>query len=247
VPFETPGAVERAQRVAAVAAMIYLVFNAGYSATGEAIELRASLCDEAIRIARLLLRLFPGEPEILGLTALLLLQHSRTPARFDAQGNLVLLDDQDRSLWNRKMIDEGVALLDKALRHAQPGPYQVQAAIAALHTKANTPQETDWKQIDLLYASLEHLQPSPVVSLNRAVAAWKVRGAQAGLTMIEPLSGELGGYFYFYGVKGAFLMELERLDEAREAFNKAISLANSASEAAHIRQQLDKLARVSTP
>ncbi len=243
VPFETPGAVERAERVAAVAAMIYLVFNAGYSATGEAVELRGSLCDEAIRIARLLLKLFPGEPEILGLTALLLLQHSRSAARFDVDGNLVLLDDQDRRLWNGQLIAEGVALLDKALRHAQPGPYQIQAAIAALHTQAKTPGETDWKQIELLYASLEQQQPSPVVSLNRAVATSKVNGPQAGLSMIEPLAGDLASYFYFHGVKGAFLMQLKRPEEARNAFNRAIALAATASEAAHIRQHLDRLNR----
>ena len=132
VPFETPGAVERSERLAAVAAMIYLIFNEGYSASGDTAEIRAPLCEEAIRLARLLLRLFQSEPEIMGLTALLLLQHARAAARFDADGALVLLDDQDRSLWNQKMIAEGLALIDKAMRHRRSGPYQVQAAIAAL-------------------------------------------------------------------------------------------------------------------
>jgi RNA polymerase sigma-70 factor (ECF subfamily) len=241
VPFETPGAPERAERLAAVAAMIYLVFNEGYSASGDSAPMRAPLCDEAIRLARLLLRLFQTEPEIMGLTALLLLQHSRTPARFDADGSVVLLEDQDRGLWNRKLIAEGLALIDKAIRHRQRGPYQIQAAIAALHARAARPEETDWAQIDLLYAALEELQPSPVVTLNRAVAVAKVRGPAAALEMIEPLAPRLSGYFHFFGVKGALLMQLGRADEAREAFGQAIAKANTAAEAAHIRMHLDRL------
>jgi RNA polymerase sigma-70 factor (ECF subfamily) len=241
VPFETPGAPERAERLAAVAAMIYLVFNEGYSASGDSAPMRAPLCDEAIRLARLLLRLFQTEPEIMGLTALLLLQHSRTPARFDADGAVVLLEDQDRGLWNRKLIAEGLALIDKAIRHRQRGPYQVQAAIAALHARAARPEDTDWAQIDLLYAALEELQPSPVVTLNRAVAVAKVRGPAAALEMIEPLAPRLSGYFHFFGVKGALLMQLGRADEAREAFGQAIAKANTAAEAAHIRMHLDRL------
>ena len=191
VPFETPGAVERAERLAAVAAMVYLIFNEGYSASGASEVARAPLCDEAIRLARLLLRLFQSEPEIMGLTALLLLQHARAAARVDAQGNIVLLDDQDRGLWDHKMIAEGLALIDKAVRHKRRGPYQVQAAIAALHARAARPEDTDWAQIDLLYAALETLQPSPVVTLNRAVAVSKVRGPDVALAMIEPLAARL--------------------------------------------------------
>jgi RNA polymerase sigma-70 factor (ECF subfamily) len=243
VPFETPGAVERAERLAAVAAMIYLIFNEGYSASGDEIAVRAPLCDEAIRLARLLLRLFPAEPEIMGLTALLLLQHARAPARFDADGSIVLLEDQDRTLWNAQMIAEGLALIDKAMRHRRPGPYQVQAAIAALHARAKRPEDTDWAQIDLLYATLERLQPSPVVTLNRAVAVAKVRGPAAALAMIEPLAPRLSGYFHFFGVKGALLLQLGRPGEARVAFNQAIALANTAAEAAHIRLHLDRLIR----
>src|SRR5271168_369095 len=191
VPFETPGAIERSERLAGVAAMIYLIFNEGYSASGNTFEARAPLCEEAIRLARLLLRLFQSEPEIMGLTALLLLQHARAAARFDANGELVLLDDQDRTLWNQKMIAEGLALIDKAMRHRRSGPYQIQAAIAALHARAETPEDTDWAQIDLLYGALEVMQPSPVVTLNRAVAVSKVRGAEADLAMIEPLEPRL--------------------------------------------------------
>jgi RNA polymerase sigma-70 factor, ECF subfamily len=247
VPFETPGAVERSERLTAVAAMIYLIFNEGYSASGDTAEIRAPLCEEAIRLARLLLRLFPSEPEIMGLTALLLLQHARADARFDAEGAVILLDDQDRSRWNQKMIAEGLALIDKAMRHRNSGPYQVQAAIAALHARAEKPEDTDWKQIDLLYGTLEIMQPSPVVTLNRAVAVSKVHGPQAALEMIDPLAPRLSNYFHFFGVRGAFLMQLGRNDEARVAFDRAIALANTSAEAAHIRMHLDRLMRDSQP
>jgi len=153
----------------------------------------------------------------------------------------VLLDDQDRTLWNGEMIAEGLALIDKAMRHARPGPYQVQAAIAALHDRAARPQDTDWTQIDRLYANLEIMQPSPIITLNRAVAVAKVRGAEAALAMVETLGERLSGYFYFHGVRGAFLLELGRAEEARVAFNRAIALANTPAEAAHIRMQLDRL------
>jgi RNA polymerase sigma-70 factor (ECF subfamily) len=245
VPFETPGAPERAERLGAVAAMIYLVFNEGYSAAGEAIGVRAPLCEEAIRLARLLLRLFPSEPEIMGLTALMLLQHARTAARFDAAGDLVLLDDQDRSRWNAAMIAEGLALIDKAMRHRRTGAYQIQAAIAALHARAAKPEDTDWAQIDLLYGSLEILQPSPVVTLNRAVAVAKLRGPQAALDMIAPLEGRLSNYFHYFGAKGALLLQQGRRDEARTAFDRAIALARTPAEASHIRMHLDRLKRES--
>jgi RNA polymerase sigma-70 factor, ECF subfamily len=241
VPFETPGAVERAERLAAVAAMIYLLFNEGYSASGGTAHVRVSLCEEAIRLARLLLRLFPSECEIMGLTALLLLQHARAPARLDVRGEIVLLDDQDRGLWNRELIAEGLVLVDKALRHRRPGPYQVQAAIAAVHAQGARPEDTDWAEIDRLYAILETLQPSPVITLNRAVAVAKLQGPAPALAMIEPLAARLSGYFHFFGLKGALLMQLGRAEEARIAFDRAIALANTAAEAAHIRLHLDRL------
>ena len=177
----------------------------------------------------------------MGLTALMLLQHARAPARFDANGEIVLLEDQDRTQWNRKMIEEGLALVDKALRHRKPGPYQVQAAIAALHARAAKAAETDWQEIDLLYGLLERMQPSPVVTLNRAVAVSKVRGPEEALAMIEPLAERLSGYFHFFGLKGGLLMQLGRNEEARVAFDRAIALANTAAEAAHIRMHLDRL------
>ena len=241
VAFEAPGPIERSERLAAVAAMVYLIFNEGYSTTGESAPLKAPFCDEAIRLGRLLLRLYQAEPEMMGLLALMLLQHARTAARLDAEGAIVLLEDQDRRLWDRDKITEGVALLDKAMRHNRPGAYQIQAALAALHDRAPRPEETDWPQIDLLYAALERLQPSPVVTLNRAVAVSKARGAAEALAMIEPLEQALGGYFHFFGVKGALLLQLGRHAEAREAWGRAIALANTAAEAAHIRLQIDRL------
>ena len=239
--FETPGAAQRNERMATVAAMIYLVFNEGYSARSEEPRGRAALAEEGIWMARLLLRVFPQEPEVMGLAAVMLLQQARAPARFDADGGIVLLEDQDRSLWDQERISEGLALIDKAMRHRRPGPYQVQAAIAALHARAKRAEDTDWAQIDLLYANLERLQPSPVVTLNRAVAVNKVRGPAAALEMIEPLGPKLSSYFYFHGVKGSLLQQLDRRAEARAAFDRAIALANTPAEAAHIRQHLDHL------
>jgi RNA polymerase sigma-70 factor (ECF subfamily) len=247
VPFETPGAVERSERLGVVAAMIYLLFNEGYSASGGTEHVRASLCEEAIRLARLLLRLFPSEPEIMGLTALLLLQHARTPARLDAEGSIVLLEDQDRRLWERELIGEALALIEKAMRHRRPGPYQIQAAIAGVHAHAARAEDTDWSEIDLLYGALERLQPSPVVTLNRAVAVSKVRGPAAALEMVDALAEPLGGYFHFHGVKGALLMQLGRSREARTAFDQAIALAHTPAEAAHIRLHLDRLIKDSQP
>ncbi len=241
-PFEAPDAIERGRRLRTVATMIYLVFNEGYSASGGEALLRAPLCEEAIRLARLLLRLYPAEPEMMGLTALMLLHHSRAKARFDADGQIVLLDQQDRSLWDRRLIDEGLALIDKAMRHRAPGPYQVQAAIAALHVRAARPEDTDWAEIDQLYTTLERLTPSPVVTLNRAVAVSKLAGPEAALAMIEPLGERLESYFHYHGARGRLLLELGRAEEARVAFDRAIALANTPAEAAHIRTHLDGLA-----
>jgi len=241
VPFETPGAVERAERLAAVLAMVYLVFNEGYSA-GPKDEERCLLADEAIRLGRLLLRMYQTEPEVMGLLALMLIQHSRSAARFNSAGEIVLLEDQDRSLWRGPLIQEGLALIDKAMRHARSGPYLVQAAIAALHARAARYADTDWAGIDALYATLEQLTPSPVVTLNRAVAVSKTQGPQAALDMIGALEPALGGYFHFHGARGAFLLQIGEKRAAREAFDRAIALANTPAEAAHIRMHIDRLA-----
>jgi RNA polymerase sigma-70 factor (ECF subfamily) len=173
----------------------------------------------------------------------MLLQHARADARLDADGAIVLLEDQDRSRWDRNHIAEGLALIDKAVRHRRPGPYVVQAAIAAVHSHAARAEDTDWDEIEGLYATLERLQPSPVVTLNRAVAVSKVRGAEAALEMTEPLARALSGYFYFFGVRGALLLQLGRPEEARVAFDRALALASSPTEAAHIRSQIDRLTK----
>ena len=240
VPFETPGPVERGERLAAVMQMVYLVFNEGYSA-GPKDDARADLAEEAIRLGRLLLRMFQAEPEVMGLLALMLLQHARQPARFDANGDAVLMEDQDRSLWRPKLIQEGLALIDKAMRHNRAGAYLLQAAIAALHARAPRFADTDWPGIDALYATLERLQPSPVITLNRAVAVSKTKGPQAALDMIDPLGERLSGYFHYHGARGGLLLQLDRKREAREAFDRAIALANTAAEAAHIRMHIDRL------
>lgn len=242
VEFETPGAAERRTRLAAVSTMIYLIFNEGYGSTPDSAAAREALPDEAIRLGRLLVSLFPTDPEVFGLLALMLLQQSRAPARFDANGEIVLLDEQDRSLWNRSLINEGRLLLERAAIYQNPGPYQLQAAIAALHARATRPEDTSWKDIDSLYQVLEALEPSPVVTVNRAVAVWKLQGPQAALEMIDPLKGELDAYFYFHGLRGTLLKELNRLDEARDALHRAIALANSVAEAKLIRRELDRLA-----
>lgn len=243
VPFETPGAVERSERLAAVAGVIYLLFNEGYTSSVAEDRAPAALCEEAIRLARLVLGLFPAEPEIMGLAALMMLQHARSPARFDAEGSLVLLEAQDRGRWSKPLIAEGLALVEKAMRHRRPGAYQVQAAIAAEHARAADAAATDWSMIERLYGVLEHMQPSPVVTLNRAVAVSKARGAAEALDMIAPLAKSLDGYFYFHGARGAFLMELGRADDARHAFDRAIALANTPAEAAYIRERLDAISQ----
>jgi RNA polymerase sigma-70 factor (ECF subfamily) len=241
VPYEAPDPVERARRLGVVATMIYLLFNEGYSASGGEAHIRKPLCEEAIRLARLLLQLFPAEPEVMGLLSLLLLQHARAPARLDADGAIVLLEDQDRDLWDKALIAEGTVLIEKAHRHGRPGAFQLQAAIAAVHISAVRAEDTDWAEIDQLYAVLELLQPSPVVSLNRAVAVSKVSGPEAALAMIEPLGEALSSYFYFHGLKGALLNQLGQKDEARAAFAAAITLANTPAEAAYIRLQIERM------
>ncbi|HZS60471.1 MAG TPA: RNA polymerase sigma factor [Gemmatimonadaceae bacterium] len=241
VEFDTPGAAERRVRLAAVSTMVYLIFNEGYGSTPDTAAAREALADEAIRLARLLVSLFPTDPEVLGLLALMLLQQSRAPARFDANGEIVLLEEQDRSLWNWVLIDEGRRVLASASAYQSPGPYQLQAAIAALHARATRAEDTLWKEIDSLYQALEAMQPSPVVTLNRAVAVWKLQGAEAALDMIDPLRSELDAYFYLHGLRGTLLKDLNRFDEARDALNRAIALANSVAEAKLIRRELDRL------
>ena len=244
VPFGAPGAVERAERLAAVAAMLYLLFNEGYSALGGAASVQSPLCAEAIRLTRLLLRLFPAEPEIMGLLALMLLQHSRAAARFDSDGELVLLEDQDRSFGtgarSRKGWRSSTRRCDTAGLARSKSRRRWRACTPG-RPRRPTPTGRDGPAV----CGAQTLQPSPVVRLNRAVAVAKLRGPVAALAMIEPLEARLAGYYPFHGARGAFLLQIGRPDEARDAFNRAIALAENAAEAGHIRRHLDRLMRES--
>lgn len=241
VPFEAPGHIETGRRLGAVLSTLYLLFNEGYSASGGDEHLRASLCEEAIRLARLLHTLFEDDPEVAGLVALMLLQHARAPARLDEAGDIVLLEWQDRAQWNHERIDLGLAYLHDALARQAPGPYQLQAAIAATHARAAHAELTDWAEIDRLYAALEALQPSPVVTLNRAVAVSKLRGPAAALRLVDSLTGSLAGYLHFHGLRGALLQGLHRHDEARAALECALALARTPAERRHLHARLQAL------
>ncbi|GLS04433.1 hypothetical protein GCM10007860_15800 [Chitiniphilus shinanonensis] len=248
LPFETPDAAAREARLSAVSATIYLLFNEGYAASGGERMLRTSLCEEAIRLAQLLTDLFPAHDETLGLLALLQLQHARHAARIDAQGEVVLLEDQDRSAWDRAAINAGLAALARAQTGAAPpGPYRLQAEIAAVHARAASAADTDWAAIDRCYAALEAVRPSPVVTLNRAVAVEKLHGAASALALIAPLDTRLAGYFHFHGVRGALLARLARHDEASAAFAQALALARTPAEARHIQRQIAHLATSTSP
>ncbi len=221
---------ELAGRLAEVLAVIYLVFNEGYLASAGRQPARRDLAAQAVSLTRLLQRLMPREPEVLGLLALLLLHESRAATRFDGWGRLVRLAEQDRARWDRALITEAVRLLDRALALRMPGPYQVQAAIAALHAEAPDYDHTDWIQIRLLYGRLQSLTPSPVVLLNRAVATRYVAGPEAALAEIAPLADELDGYRLFHALRAGLLARLGRDDEARTARERALALAANPAE-----------------
>ncbi len=219
-----------ADRLAEVLAVVYLVFNEGYLASAGRQPARRDLAAQAVVLTRLLHRLMPREPEVLGLLALLLLHESRAATRFDGWGRLVRLADQDRARWNRTLIAEATGLLDRALALRGPGPYQVQAAIAALHAEAPDYTRTDWAQIRLLYDRLQAMTPSPVVLLNRAVATRYVVGPEAALAEITPLAAELDGYRLFHALRAGLLAGLGRDDEARAASERALALAGNPAE-----------------
>jgi len=229
---------ELASRLAEVLAVIYLVFNEGYLASAGRQPARRDLAAQALTLTRLLHRLMPREPEVLGLLALLLLHESRAATRFDGWGRLVRLADQDRARWNRTLIAEAIRLLDRALALRAPGPYQVQAAIAALHAEAPGYEQTDWAQIRLLYDGLQALTPSPVVLLNRAVATRYVAGPEAALAEIIPLAAELDGYRLFHALRAGLLARLGREDEARTARERALALAGNPAERELLARQL---------
>jgi RNA polymerase sigma factor (sigma-70 family) len=219
-----------ADRLAEVLAVVYLVFNEGYLASAGRQPARRDLAAQAVSLTRLLHRLMPREPEVLGLLALLLLHESRAATRFDGWGRLVRLADQDRTRWNRDLIAEATVLLDRALTLRASGPYQVQAAIAALHAQAPDYEHTDWRQIRMLYDRLQELTPSPVVLLNRAVATRYVVGPEAALAEITPLAAELDGYRLFHALRAGLLAGLGRDDEARAASERALALAGNPAE-----------------
>ena len=245
IPYRVPPAGVLPERTAGVLAVLYLLFNEGYSATAGADMLRADLSAEAIRLARLVARLMPGEPEVLGLLALMLLQDSRRGARVDDAGNLVTLEDQDRTRWDRALIAEGRQVLETAARARAAGPYQLQAAIGACHASAASAAQTDWPMIARLYGRLAKLTPSPVVELNRAVAVGMAEGPAAGLALVDALaaSGALAGYRLLPATRADLLRRLGRNDEAADAYRSALALAGTSAEQRYLARRLSEVAR----
>jgi RNA polymerase sigma-70 factor (ECF subfamily) len=238
IPYRVPPDHLLPDRLVAVLGVVYLLFNEGYSAAVGPDLVRHDLCSEAIRLARTIAALMPDDPEVLGLTALLLLQHSRRAARLDADGEPVTLEEQDRSRWNRDEIAEGLALLDAALRRREPGPHQVQAAIAACHARAERAADTDWPQIAALYGRLAELTPSPVVRLNRAVAVAMADGPAAGLALVDELGDELAGYRQVPATRADLLRRLGRPDEAAGAYREALAMTESDAERRFLTRRL---------
>src|SRR5690606_6112677 len=234
-PYRVPEAADLPARLAHVLAVVYLIFNEGYSASGGGQLVRGDLCDEAIRLGRALAALMPGEPEVLGLLGLMLLADARREARLDADGSFVPLGGQDRSRWDRLKIAEGQAIVRRCLQLARPGPYQVQAAIQAVHSDAPAFEDTDWRQIVALYDQLYALTPTPVVALNRAVALAEIAGAEAGLTALESVA--LDEYHLYHAVRGDLLARLGRVEDARAAFGRAIALCPAVVERRSLEQR----------
>ena len=229
IPYRVPPLELLPERLPGVLAVLYLVFTEGYSATSGSL-LRVDLCDEAILLARVVVELMPGEAEAAGLLALMLLHHSRRETRASAEGELVLLEEQDRSRWDHDMIDEGLAVLDRALGAGVPDPYQVQGAIAALHARAPRPEDTDWSQIAGLYAVLYRMQPSPVVELNRVVALAMADGPITALPLLDALEERLNRYHLFHSTKADLLRRLDRLEDAAASYRRALDLATNPYE-----------------
>ena len=242
IPYEVPTAVELPERLDSVLHVIYLLFNEGYSASSGTSLTRRDLSAEAIRLARLLIELLP-EPEAQGLLGLMLLHESRRPARSSASGELVLLDEQDRGLWNSQQIAEGIDLVERALRSRRFGPYSLQAAIAAVHAEASSAEATDWRQIVGLYDVLARIEPSPVVELNRAAAVAMAKGPEAGLQLIDALlaRGELADYHLAHAARADLCRRLGRTADARAAYQRALELARQDAERRFLQQRLDEL------
>ena len=245
IPYEVPERHRLPERLDAVLAVLYLIFNEGYAATEGDAVIRKELSLEAIRLGRLVCTLMPSEPEALGLTALMLLHDSRRAARVSSDGELVVLEEQDRNLWDREAILEGLALLDRAMRLERPGPYQLQAAVSALHARAPRPEGTDWPQIVKLYDKLYEMNPSPVVQLNRAAAIGMTRGPDEGLVVIEALEkdGALSGYHLLYAAKADLLRRAERFEAAIAAYERALELVTNARERSYLTRRRDSCRR----
>jgi len=241
IPYRVPEAPELPARVRAVLAVLYLIFNEGYSATSGEELVRTELCDEAIRLARLLAELLPGEMEVLGLLSLMLLIDARRGARVDDTGAFVKLAGQNRAAWNRAQIEEGQALLRHCLEHNQPGPFQLQAAINAVHSDAPSAEETDWAQILALYDQLFMLAPTEVIALNRAVVVAEVEGAGAALRLVEALN--LERYHLFHAVRADLLRRLGRDADAAAAYQAALARCDNAREKDFLQRQYDVIAR----
>lgn len=240
IPYRVPEAAELADRLPAVLRVVYVVFTEGYAASRGPDLVRGELADEAIRLARILHRLLPAEREVTGLLALLLLVDARRDARTDGSGAPVLLADQDRSRWDRSKIDEGAALVEAALRGGDPGPYALQAAIAALHDQAPCPEATDWWQIVALYSVLARVAPSPVVTLNRGVAVGMAEGPAAGLRLLDGIvaAGDLPRYHLLHSARAHFLACLDRVEESVEAYRTALALVTNEAERAFLQRRM---------
>jgi RNA polymerase sigma-70 factor (ECF subfamily) len=245
IPYRVPPAHLLPERTTAVLAVLYLLFNEGYAATSGADLVRRSLCAEAVRLGRTLAALMPDEPEAVGLLALMLLHDARRESRVDASGDLVLLDAQDRTLWDAAMIDEAVEMLERALRRGQPGPYQVQASIAACHATARDAADTDWIEIAGLYGELVKMTPSPVVELNRAVAVAMAYGPEAGLAIIDAIeaTGALRDYHLLPATRADLLRRLDRWDDAAAAYRDAHALASTDAERRYLSRRLADVTR----